>query len=407
MKPTFYGWWIVTACMMCVTISWSLGIFGMGVYIYAMTSFQGFSVSTVSAGVTAAYVLGALLSVRVGRTIAKNGPRGVIATGAVAMASGVALMPFCTQNWHVIASFLVLGLGMACLSTNSVGSTLAPWFEKLQGRAMSTAMLGASFGGMASTPLLMGSITQWGFQTTTLLAAAVTVVVILPLALWVLKARPQDLGQLPDGIAPQSHHFVQPPSASWGLKQAMSTLRFKTVVVAFGLGLMVQVGFLSHHVPLAIPVLGVDGAATVVFAAAMTSLGGRLLLARYADHVDVRTVATCVLLIASMSLLGLALLPTTWAFVLFSITYGLTVGNVTTLSPIIVRKEFGGASFGVVYGFASALIQLSMAIGPSMYGFMKDAFGGYVPVLLLSAVLYSLAAVASYWGGRKPLVHAG
>jgi len=80
MKDVFYGWRIVAACMLCVTISWSLGIFGMGVYIYALTRFQGFSVSLVSAGVTAAYVL---------------------------------------------------GLDMVCRSTNTAGSTLAPWFERL------------------------------------------------------------------------------------------------------------------------------------------------------------------------------------------------------------------------------------------------------------------------------------
>jgi hypothetical protein len=46
--PPFHGWRIVGACMLFVTISWSLGIFGMGVYIHALTGGQGFSVSTVS-----------------------------------------------------------------------------------------------------------------------------------------------------------------------------------------------------------------------------------------------------------------------------------------------------------------------------------------------------------------------
>ena len=98
MRTMFYGWRIVAACMLFVTVSWSLGIFGMGVYIYALTSFQGFSVTTVSTAVTAAYILSALLSVSVGKTIAKNGPRLVVAVGAVAMATGVLLMPYCTEK---------------------------------------------------------------------------------------------------------------------------------------------------------------------------------------------------------------------------------------------------------------------------------------------------------------------
>ena len=38
-----------------------------------------------------------------------------------------------------------------------------------------------------------------------------------------------------------------------------------------------------------------------------------------------------------------------WLIVAASLTYGLTVGNVTTLPSIIVRREFGAVSFGAVY----------------------------------------------------------
>lgn len=402
MIKAFYGWRIVAVCMLVVTISWSLGIFGMGVYIYGLSTFRGFSVTAVSAGVTLAYVMGALMLVRVGRRITTHGSRGVVVAGALAMASGVSLLPYCSQHWHVVVSFLVLGLGMACLSTNMVGSTLAPWFEKLQGRAMSTSMLGASVAGMISTPLFMGAIHRWGFQVAAHLASALTVLLVVPAALLVLKQRPQDLGLYPDGADCdlQAH---QPARAAWRLRDAVHTRHFKTTVFAFGVGLLVQVGFLSHHVPIAIPVLGVKGATAVVFAAGLASLIGRLLLARYADHWDVRRVGTGVLLIAALSLLGLAWLPSAWVFVGLSISYGLTCGNVTTLSPIIMRREFGAASFGVVYGFAATIIQIAMALGPTMYGAIKDHLGSYTPVLLICGVLNLLAAASVYWGGRRVL----
>ena len=46
-----------------------------------------------------------------------------------------------------------------------------------------------------------------------------------------------------------------------------------------------------------------------------------------------------------------------------SIVFGLTVGNVTTLSPIIVRREFGAQAFGLVFGVASCGIQLALPWG--------------------------------------------
>lgn len=404
-EAPFYGWRIVGACVLWVTISWSLGIFGMGVYIHALTAGQGFSVSTVSTAVTTAYVVSALLMVGVGRFIARRGPRAIVAAGALAMALGVAAMPHCREPWQLYAAFLTLGLGMACLSTNTVGSTLAPWFEQLQGRAMSTAMLGASIGGMIGTPLLMGGIRVWGFQATAALAAVVAVMVVWPLAAWVLKARPQDLGQRPDGLPAKVQDPATLPAkpVEWTLAKAVATRQFRSHVIAFGLGQMVQVGFLSHHVPIAVPVLGAQGAAAAVFSAAVAAFIGRLLLARFADQVDVRKVGACVFLLAAASLVGMALMPGVWALMAMSVSFGLTVGNVTTLAPMIIRREFGAASFGVVFGLAATLNQLSMALGPTVYGVLRDVFGGYGPALLLCGVVNVGAAVAIFWGGRRPL----
>lgn len=402
MKTAFYGWRIVIACMLWVTVSWSLGIFGMGVYVYALTSGQGFSIATVSTAVTTAYVVSAVLMVSVGRLIARRGPRPVVAAGVLAMALGVAALPYCQQPWQVYAAFLMLGVGMTCLSTNTVGSTLAPWFERLQGRAMSTAMLGASIGGMIATPLFMGGIRAWGFQTTATIAAVAAVVLVLPLAAWVLKTRPQDVGQWQDGEVGAAQGKAS-ASVQWSVRSAMATRQFRSHVLAFGVGLMVQVGFLSHHVSIAIPALGAQGAATAVVSAAVAAFLGRLLLARYADQVDIRRLAGWVFLLAAASLVAMALLPGPWALMAMSVSFGLTVGNVTTLSPMIIRREFGAASFGVVFGTAAALIQLAMALGPTLYGLLRASFGSYAPALLLCGLLNLGAALAITWGGKRPL----
>jgi predicted MFS family arabinose efflux permease len=79
------------------------------------------------------------------------------------------------------------------------------------------------------------------------------------------------------------------------------------------------------------------------------------------------------------------------------------MGNITTLPPIVMRREFGAASFGAIYGLAASLIQVANAFGASLFGVMRDLFGSYGPGLLLAAVLNLLAAALVVWGGRKPL----
>ena len=166
--------------------------------------------------------------------------------------------------------------------------------------------------------------------------------------------------------------------------------------------MMVQIGFLTHQIALTAPLLGAAGASATVAATALAALLGRLVLVRFADRVDARVTACAVLLLAAATLGALALFPVPAVLVGASLAYGLTVGNVTTLSPIIVRREFGVASFGTLFGAASTGIQLAAAMGPGFYGVLYDASGGYGLPLLIAAALDILAAALVVLGGRRP-----
>jgi MFS family permease len=168
--------------------------------------------------------------------------------------------------------------------------------------------------------------------------------------------------------------------------------------VTFGIGMMVQIGFLTHQVTLLAPWFGTRGISTIVSTTAVSALVGRLLLARFADQIDDRVTAAAVLVLAALALSLMALVPVPGVLVAASFLFGFTVGNVTTLAPIIVRREFGAASFGAIFGVASAGIQFTTALGPSFYGLLHDAFGSYRPALFIAASLDLLAAVVVLLG---------
>jgi MFS family permease len=142
-----------------------------------------------------------------------------------------------------------------------------------------------------------------------------------------------------------------------------------------------------------------------VSATAVAALLGRIALARFADQIDTRVTTASVLLLAAGALgaMGLASVPA--VLVAASITFGLTVGNVTTLSPIIVRREFGADGFGAIFGVASCGIQLATALGPSLYGLLHDAFGNYSVALVTAATLDVAAAVVAIFGRHKTAHH--
>lgn len=394
----FYGWYMVAACLVVAVVAWSLGLFGASVFLHAVTAAKGWSIGLVSSAITLFYMVGAGASMSVGTATARFGPRPVMALGALALAAGVASLGQAGAPWHVYAAFALMGLGWSGLSMTAISTTLAPWFERYQGRAVSTALMGASIGGMIGTPALIFAIQGLGLAGATLAAAVTALVVVLPLALFVMRQRPQDMGLLPDGAPPHAATTLA-PQRRWTRAEAVRTPAFLSAAFTFGIGLLVQIGLITHHVTLLAPVLGEAATSATVGLTALTAFGGRLVLARFSDLIDVRASTAGVLLLAAAALVALALMPVPAVLVIASAAFGFTVGNVTTLSPIVVRREFGAASFGAVYGAAAAIVQLVSGFGPSLFGLLHDAFGGYGPVLLLAAGL-DVAAAAIILLGR-------
>jgi MFS family permease len=224
--------------------------------------------------------------------------------------------------------------------------------------------------------------------------------ILLPLAAFVLRHRPCDIGLFPDGASGPIAVRQEAVAPQTGMA-ALRTWSLRGLVFSFGAGMMVQIGFLTHQVTLLSQTLTMARVSTTVSATAVAALLGRLVLVRFADQIDARLTAASALLLAAASLSMLALSPAPAILIGASILFGLTVGNVTTLQPIIVRREFGTESFGAVFGVASCGIQLVTALGPGFYGVLHDACGGYRVPLLIAAVLDIVAAVIVVASRRK------
>ena len=304
----FYGWWMVAACVLVTLVGNALGLFGAGVYLHAMIAARGWPIGLVSDAITLFYVVSAALMIPVGSAIGRFGPRPVIALGAIALAIGVTAIGHAGWLWQIYPAFVVLGLGWSCLSTTAVATTLAPWFERHQGRAMSIASLGASAGGMIGVPALLFGIGRVGFAATTVLAGLLAVAVLGPLAGFVLRRRPQDMNLLADGRA-LSDRVAPVRDHGWTRGDALRTGALRSVTAGFAIGMMVQVGFLTSQVTLIAPKLGIADTAATVSATAGAALLGRLALAGFADRIDLRRTAGVALALAATALGLLGLVP--------------------------------------------------------------------------------------------------
>lgn len=401
----YQGWRVVAACFVIASVAWTLGLFGASVYLQTVTSAHGWAVAQVSSAITLLFLVSALVQRAVGRSIDRWGPRPVLLFGTVAITSGVAAIGQVSAPWQLYPIFMLIGLGWSTLSTTGITATVAPWFERHQGRSMTLAIMGASIGAIAGTPLLLLAIGHWGLAWGLANVGALAALLLVPLIGWQLRhRRPTDLGLHPDGAATGSsagsHDLLAPIATAANRRSLLWSAAF-----SFALGLTVQIGFITHHVALAAPLLGATGAGMLVSAAGVTAFAGRLVLARIVDKVDVRRLAAVILLGQTLALLAIAVWPTVPVLIGASLIYGYGIGHVTTLGPVVIRREFGAAGFGSNYGSAATIIQLTSAFGPAMMGLLRDGFAGYGTGLAIAAVLTLVASVALL-GGRQIALHA-
>src|SRR6201991_1270684 len=179
----YEGWRIVAVCFLLATFGWGLGFYGQSVYVAELHRLRGWPASLISSGTTFFYLSGALLVAFVSEAIRSFGPRNCLLAGVFTMAGAAVLIGQVIEPWQLYAANAVLAFGWAGTSLGIITNTLGLWFDKKRGMAISLALNGASFGGIAGVPLLVAAIGHFGFAGALLSVAAVMLVLMVPVIL--------------------------------------------------------------------------------------------------------------------------------------------------------------------------------------------------------------------------------
>jgi MFS family permease len=384
------GWPVVLACFCMAVFAWGFGFYGQSAYLAALRDTRGWSASLISGATTTFYLWGALLLALVPGAIERFGVRGVAVCGALLLGVGTVSLSGVTAPWQMYASAVVMGVGWACTSTTAIAVILAQRFDRRRGLAISLALNGASVGGLAVAPALVGLSHVLGLALAVWLLVGGALVALLPVL--VVGLRPASHPALGVGAGPGAAGEALP-----AFDDRAALLRdpgFWSVALPFAFALMAQVGFIVHQVAFLLPALGVGGAGSAVALTAGAATAGRLALATVIDRLHQRRVAA-ISFASQAGGLGLMLV---WpgspaALYLGSLVFGLSVGNVVTLPSLIVQREFASRSFGLVIGLSSMVGQLGLSVGPALLGAVHDATGVYATSIGLCIGLELLAAV--------------
>jgi cyanate permease len=148
--------------------------------------------------------------------------------------------------------------------------------------------------------------------------------------------------------------------------------------------------------------LGSTGAATAVGAAAFCAIPGRLLLATWLGRANRRAAATANF---AMQACGVGLLAATsdaTMLLLGCVLFGLGIGNLVLLPPIIAQAEFERADIPRIVALLTAVNQAVFAFAPAIFGLLYDLSGSYAVPFAAAAVFELVAGMIVLAGQEMP-----
>jgi predicted MFS family arabinose efflux permease len=364
------GWRIVLVCFLLATFGWGLGFYGQSVYVAELHRLRGWPASLISSGTTFFYLSGAALVAFVSEAIKAFGPRKCLIAGTFAMAAAAVAIGQVREPWQLYAANAVLAFGWAGTSLSIITNTLGLWFDHKRGMAISLALNGASFGGIAGVPLLVAAIGYFGFSGAMIAAAVVMIVLMVPVILIFV-------GQPPLHLSAATSAVADAPSATQIRARAFRDIGFLSVSSAFALVLFAQVGFIVHLISFLDSVIGRERAAIAVALLTAMAVVGRVLFSFVIDRLNQRLASSLSFVSQALALAVIINVHNDFALIAACALFGFSVGNLITLPSLIVQREFDPRSFGVLVSLITAINQITYAFGPGVVGVLRDMSGSY------------------------------
>jgi predicted MFS family arabinose efflux permease len=388
------GWRIVMVCFLLATFGWGLGFYGQSVYVAELHRLRGWPASLISSATTFFYLSGAALVAFVSEAIKAFGPRSCLIAGVFAMAAAAVAIGEVREPWQLYVANAVLAFGWAGTSLGIITNTLGLWFDKKRGMAISLALNGASFGGIAGVPLLVMGIGYFGFSGAMTAAAIVMTVLMVPVIL-IFVGRP------PIHAHAAALRAADVPSATQIRARAFRDIGFLSVSIAFALVLFAQVGFIVHLIAFLDSVVGRERAAIAVALLTAMAVVGRVLFSFVIDRLNQRLASALSFVSQAAALAVIINLHDHVALIAACALFGFSVGNLITLPALIVQREFDPRAFGVLVSLITAINQITYAFGPGVVGMLRDFSGSYSLPFYGCIALELIAAVLIMIRGRR------
>jgi sugar phosphate permease len=404
----FHGYWIIMVGFICQLIMFGTTSYSYSLFVVPLQAEFGWSRATIMIGNLIFWIIVGVGSPFMARLVSRWGAKWIIAAGALIAGVGFALRGLSNSLPQFYLTYAVVGIGMAAAGVVPNSMVIANWFKKRRGLAIGILGTGVGVGGLVMPGLLSNFVMPgFGWRGASFFSGIVSAAIIIPLSLWLVKDKPEDMGLLPDNGEvgeEKGHRISSAPDPGIKFNQARKIPVFWLLVIVFstfgfGGGVIFQsqvpnlqdVGFTAMQAALAMQFVGIGSAI------------GKFTYGWVCDYIPPKYVVIigsafyAGALFMLMNLSGSSAVPT---LALYGMVSGLGSGAWLPAISMNTSYTFGLIDYGVIFGIYNFLFQTASSISPIVAGHIFDTTGSYRTAFLIALVLFAVAVVTIFFVRR-------
>ena len=377
-----YGWVVVAvgALTTCVGMG---AMFSLAVFLQPVTEATGWSRTGVSSAMTLDFLMLGLASFGWGALTDRFGARIVVLTGAVLLGLALVLASRATSliEFQLVYGVMV-GIAAGAFFAPMI-ATVTGWFETHRSLAVSLVSAGMGVAPMTVSPFARWLISSYDWRTAQLTIGIAAWLLLVPAAL--LVRRPP---------APTSAAASGTANPGLTAAQAFRSPQFIVLALTFFICCAAHSGPIFHTVSYALVCgLAPMAAVSIYSVEGLSGLGGRLLLGVLGDRFGAKPVLITGLVVQALAGGSYLFVRDLSEFYAVAVVFGLAYGGVMPLYAVLAREYFGLRIMGTVFGAATMVSCLGMALGPLVGGWIFGTYGSY-SLLYIGAFALGLGAAA-------------
>lgn len=387
----FYGWKVVAGILVVLTFASGLSFYNHAVILNALARDPVFSVESASIAVSLFFVSGGVSGLWIGKLLGRYDVRLCITAGAIVSGLSLTALAKIDSVFQLYLVYAFFGAGFSASGLLPCTTLVARWFHKKRAMALSVASTGLSLGGVMITPASAALVESMGLSTAAPVMGLCYLLGVIPITWLLIRPSPASMGVGVDGSPMPDAAERARPIEGISFAQARGQRFFWGVSLAYVFLMMAQVGGIAHQYGLVNEIMTGGQTAFALAIVPVASIVGRLVGGWLVDSISIRNFALMMMLVqvASLSLLSFSTgIPTLF---LGLALFGVSVGNLLMLQPLLIAEAFGLRDYAQIFSAANLMSSLGTACGPAILGFAYAFRDSY-------SLPYGLAATAGLVG---------